>query len=391
MKILYVSNRKDYSGGEICLERLIINANSAKSIVVLPDGPFAKRLMEKGINTIIENRISPLNRIKNRLWYVPLFKYPVVVKKLLNIISTQHIDIIVANGFGCALYVCIAGLLSGRETIWIHHHPLLKPGTIDFRIAPCLSRLFSKVIGVSKAVSKSLMLSGIPKEKVVTIYNGLDFENEFVPYDSHTNVLRNIYGIKENVVLIGMLGAITYWKGFHILLEAIKILKNMGLSERHFVCFFIGESEDFEYKQKLEQDIKKYKLENLVIFTGKKNNVVQIYGDLDVVLNCSVESEPLGTTIYEGMAMEKIVIATDIGGSPEIIDDKVNGFLILPKNPDEIAKLLRMIIENYSTYEDIRKKAREKVIAMFSIQKMVNEYLKVFSDIVYQKKGLAQY
>lgn len=388
MKILYLSNRKDYSGGEICLERLIINANSVKSTVVLPEGPFAKRLMKKGINTIIENRISSLNRKKNNFWYIYLFNYPVVIKKLLGIISTQHIDIIVANGLGCALYVGIAGLLSGRKTIWIHHHPVFEKGTTDFRVAPYLSILFSKVIGVSKAISNSLILSGVPKEKIVTIYNGLDVENEFIPYDSHTNVLRNIYVIKENVILIGLIGTVTYWKGFHILLSAIKILKDMGFSQKHFVCFFIGEFEDFEYKQQLEQDIKKYKLENLVIFTGKRNDMVQIYGDLDIILNCSIKPEPLGTTIYEGMMMEKIVIATDVGGSPEIIDDKVDGFLIPPKNPHKIAKLLRMIIENYSNYKGIRKKAREKGKSMFSIEKMVKEYLKVFRNIVYQKNNV---
>lgn len=386
MNVLYLSNRKDYSGGEICLERLILNTNSVKSFVVLPEGQFAKRLAKKGINIIIENRISPLNREKNKFYYVKLFNCFVVVRKLLRVIYSQHIDIIVANGMGCALYACIVGLLSGRKTIWIHHHPVLEIGTTDSWIAHYLSMPFSKIIGVSKAISNSLILSNIPKEKVITIYNGLDFENEFIPYFSHTNVLRNIYGIEENVVLIGMIGTIIYWKGFHVMLETIKILKDMGLSQRHFVCFFIGKFEDYEYKQRLERYIKKYELENLVIFTGKRDDMIQIYGDLDIILNCSIKPEPLGTTIYEGMAMEKIVIATNIGGTPEIIDDKVNGFLIPPQNPYETAKLLRMIIENYSGYKSIRKKAREKVISMFSIQKMADEYLKVFSSVICQKK-----
>ena len=92
-------------------------------------------------------------------------------------------------------------------------------------------------------------------------------------------------------------------------------------------------------------------------------------------------SESLGTTIYEAMAFEKIVVASDTGGTPEIITDLVDGFLFPAEQQFELLAKLDDIISNYPVYGNIKKRAREKVNQQFNILKMKADYNQILNSI----------
>jgi len=87
-------------------------------------------------------------------------------------------------------------------------------------------------------------------------------------------------------------------------------------------------------------------------------------------------SEPLGTTIYEAMACEKLVVATDVGGSKEIIDDEINGFLFKPDSKDALMDMLEKVAKNYYTLGDMKINARKKAKERFDIKLMTSTYTK---------------
>lgn len=388
MRVLYLSHRRDYSGGEIVLERLIIHDPTVDSIVVLPEGAFAERLRQQGIRVLIENRLLPLSRQSRKLWFPRLLNFPRILKNLLSVIQQENVDIIVANGIGAVPYAALAGFLSNQKAIWIHHHPELKPKTIEFYVAPIFGQMTAKIIAVSNAVRHSLLQAGISGDKIVTIYNGIDIDNVFNPDIYETGYLRRRYSISQRTILVGLIGAINWEKGFHVAVQAVKTLKEKGLGQKEFICFFIGgvsdeSTQDLRYKEELEREIQANRLESQILFTGKIiTNIAPVYKDLDIVLNCSIKQESLGTTIYEGLVMEKLVIATNIGGSAEIIDNSINGLLVHPNDPLALANILRDAIANYDSYEHIRKQAREKAKGKFSIEKMVSQYNEIYQGII---------
>lgn len=389
MRVLYLSHMKIFGGGEIFLERLILHNPSVESIVLLPDGSFSQRLQQNGINVLIEKRLQPLSRENDKLWFLKLLKTPLILNNLLSIIHRTNVDLIVANSFGVVLYGAMASLLVNKKFIWIHHHPELKPKTFDFYVAPIFGRMATKIITVSNAVRNSLIRAGISSNKVITIYNGIDCDNLFNPNLYEIGYLRKQYSISQNTLLVGLIGKISWGKGFHIAVKAIRILKEMGVDQKKFICFFIGGVSDESiqdqryYKEELEREIKASRLDGQILFTGKiLTNMAPVYKDLDIVLNCSIEQETLGLTICEGMAMEKLVIASNIGGIPEVIDDGINGFLVPPDDSIALAKILRDTIENYGSYKHIRKKAREQAKNKFSNEKMISQYNELYQGII---------
>jgi len=377
MNILFVSIRKDYSGGEICLER-IITLLPDKSFVILPEGPFAKRLRELGVAVFIENNLCQLNRKDDNF---ALIKYPFrllpAVQRIIQKIKLEKIDLIVANGIGPVPYAGLSGLLTNTSVIWIQNHPVLKPKTFMSFMAKRISALTRKIITVSKAMEVSLEKAGISKDKLITIYNGID--SNLV--NSNPPESTNPYKLNENTIVVGLIGMITHIKGFHIAVSAAKQLKREGYSNIKFL--FIGEvfensKTDRKYKEDLLDEINKADLCEQIIFTGKLEGLSKIYGNLDIVLNCSVEPEPLGTTIYEGMLFNKLVIATNIGGSPELVENDKTGFLIPPNEPTQLCNLLKSILSNPNGFKHIKDNGRDFVLKKLSIEKTVEEYRSVF-------------
>jgi colanic acid/amylovoran biosynthesis glycosyltransferase len=100
---------------------------------------------------------------------------------------------------------------------------------------------------------------------------------------------------------------------------------------------------------------------------------------LDIVLNTSIEPEPLGTTIYEAMAMGKPVIASHLGGSPEIVDNGRAGFLVPAEDSRELATLLAKILEGQIDLAPIVAAGRARVEACFDLRNTVDQYLTHFA------------
>jgi len=384
LKVLYLSNKKDRYGGEIVLERLITDNIYADHVVMSPEGDFSKWLRKKKVKTVIENKLVKLNRREDKFYVFKfLFRFPWIVIKLFRTIYTEKIELIAANCMGTSIYAVVCGQLSRKKLVYIHHAPVVVPGTADAFYACFLSIFVTQIIAVSKTVGDALKRSGVSDKKVTVIHNGIS-TRRYDPLRCEKGYLRTRYHISNDTILIGLIGAISRFKGFHIALEAVEILRYMGLEKKHFICFFIGgifenSKIDAEYQYNLERNIGLKGLRKHIFLTGRIDDMLPVYRDLDVVLNCSVMPEPFGTTIIEGMAMEKVVIATDSGGASEIIDDGVDGFLVPPDDPPALAEILKKIISDYTSYEHIQKKARKKITDKFNIEAMVVRYNALFS------------
>jgi glycosyltransferase involved in cell wall biosynthesis len=384
MNLLFVSHRRDVSGAEICTQRIVESIKDHPILVVLPEGAFADRLRQAGIAVEIETGLTKMARSEDAFSLLRLAgRFPGVVQRLRRIIRTFDADLVISNALGPLPYAGPAARLAGVPNICIHYHPVLQPGTFDAKLVFLLAKFCDGFIAVSEAMNRGLQISGVPPARIKTIYNGLDVA-DYAPSLDRSQILRSKVRADDSVKLIGLVATISEAKGHHVVIEAARLLRNEFPVAAPWRFIFVGEV--FEnstlgaaYQTRLEQQIQKDGLQDRVFFAGKHKNMRDVYLDLDIVLNTSIEPEPLGTTIYEAMAMGKPVIASRLGGSPEIVDDGRAGFLVPANDSRELATLLAKILQGQIDLPPIVTAGRGRVGACFVLRTTVDQYLTHFA------------
>ncbi|MCK4348225.1 MAG: glycosyltransferase family 4 protein, partial [Thermoplasmatales archaeon] len=134
------------------------------------------------------------------------------------------------------------------------------------------------------------------------------------------------------------------------------------------------------YYQKLKNLIGSLKMEQDVIFTGKRYDIPQLLSTFDIfVLPSIAEGTPI--VILEAMAMEKTVVATDVGAVSEQILGGETGIIVPPRNPKAMAEAVIYLLEHSEERIRMGKKAREGVKEMFSVERCVEEHRKLYENI----------
>jgi len=390
MKLLFVSIRRDIAGGEIVLHRLIERLHAHETLVVLPEGAFSRRLIQAGINVHLEQDLAHSARSEDPYFILKLAgRFPLLVNRLRRVIREFKADLVISNGLGPSVYAGPAARLAGVPNLAIHHAPVLQPGSKDAKRVFVLSKFCDGFIAVSDAMNRGLQNSGVPARKVQTIYNGLDVDFYKVTSE-RSNVLRTAFNLASEVKLIGLVATIAEIKGHHVVVEAARLLRDEFPVDVPWRVIFIGDVFEnsrlgAEYKQRLQKQIESAGLQDKIIWGGRHANMQDVYRDLDIVLNASVEPEPLGTTIYEAMAMGRLSIASNLGGSSEIIGDEKSGFLVPAGDSRALAALLARILQGKIDVAPVLAAARQRVEEVFDIRNMVRRYSSHFES--YAKKS----
>jgi len=177
---------------------------------------------------------------------------------------------------------------------------------------------------------------------------------------------------KKSVVHIASVGELHPIKGHIFALEAIK-----KVSEKHAVHYtIIGEG---EYRHELEQKIKELELDGIVTLAGHIPNIALELKAFDIFLMPSL-SEALAYVVLEAGLAELPVIASAVGGIPEIITDMNSGILVQPKKSDEIAYSIELLIENKKLRSKYGAELKQKITRFFTYKTMVQK-----TDALYQK------
>lgn len=127
-------------------------------------------------------------------------------------------------------------------------------------------------------------------------------------------------------------------------------------------------------------------LQNKILFAGTQSDMPSIYSLSDVIISTSIEPEAFGRVSAEACSMEKPIIATDHGGSKNIVVDQKTGFLVEPDSPEKLAKLIVSTIKKSQKEKDIMgKKARERISQKFNLNKMLKQTLNLYEELINKK------
>ncbi|MBU2472671.1 glycosyltransferase [Patescibacteria group bacterium] len=232
------------------------------------------------------------------------------------------------------------------------------------------SWFYDKIICVSEYDRQMALKYKIaPKRKLITIHNGIDIKN--IDFLEKKQAQKRLIG-RESPLLIGTIAEWTKNKGIIYLIKATQTLE---LKEKEFDVILIGSGENPD-KEKMYDYDKKYNLDNVRLIEFIPQAVKYLKG-FDIFILPSLK-EGLPYTIIEAMAAQLPIIATNVGGISEMIENNINGLLIEPKNPDLIGEKITYLINNPEKAQVMAQKARQKAEQEFSLDRMIEKTKRVY-------------
>jgi glycosyltransferase involved in cell wall biosynthesis len=374
MRIAHLSSMTGFYGGEVCLLNLAAGMRQrghSMACVVRPDSRLRRELAAKSVD------VFPLPLVD---WYEPLS-----VSRLRRWLVRQDIQILHTHLPRDYFIAAAATLGTGVLNVGSRHQlhrislPVLK--------RPFMSR-FSAMIAVSQAVRRGLIASELmDPERVLTIPNGIELSDG----DGHCLDLREAVSVGAEVPVVGFVGRLCPGKGVETLLQAAALLKRRWPD---FQLFILGDGPGVnDYVKSLHNLAERLDLGRQVHFFGYVNNAASACAAFDVQV-VSSQAEPFGLVTVEAMAQQLPVTVTNSGGSPEIVRDGVEGFLVPPGDEDVLARRLDCLLDSPGLRREMGRRGRERVRRRFTLDHMLDAtealYMKVLGlSLVAERQATA--
>jgi glycosyltransferase involved in cell wall biosynthesis len=232
-------------------------------------------------------------------------------------------------------------------------------------------------ICVSDAVRNVLISDGVPAKRVEVVHSGIDPDR----FNGRNGTeLREEFGIVPGTVVIGNVGHLAPHKGQATLLEAVPVIREKFPAVRVII---VG---DGHIRGSLEASARRLAVDDVVHFTGFRNDVPDMLSLFDVFVMPST-MEGLGTSILDALAARRPVVATNVGGIPEIISDGETGYLVSPRDPAALAEAICRVIKDPDRAVALAEAGRCRILDEFSVARMVEATEDAYYRSHAKKKG----
>lgn len=306
----------------------------------------------------LDSHIEPLKEIGAELINIQSRKDFSWVGKLKELIKRERPDVVFTHGFNGAIMMLIERIFKGVKVKSIFtYHGLYNPPTISRKILTPLynglpiwlyKHIASRVICVSKDSERQLIQRGVPTDRVIVVYNGIK-----------DNVSETKVEMDENVVNIVSCSRIDAIKGLDKLLEALAILRDRGIV---FHYYMIGEGPELEA---LKQQCQELKLNECVTFAGYQTNIAEWLNAADIFTITSYQ-ENHSIAVLEAMRAGKAIVATNVGGNGESIEDGTDGLLVPAGDVNALAVALERLVSDNRQRERYGRNARKRFMKEFT-------------------------
>ncbi|MGD8778211.1 MAG: glycosyltransferase family 4 protein [Ignavibacteria bacterium] len=330
----------------------------------------------------------PVYTFNNLKRQISLFSDFVVLIQLTSFIKKNRYHIVHTHSTKAGVLGRIAAWLA-RTPIIIHHNHANPYHRFQsffvrnfYKLAEKFAGYFCDIIAsVTHTIVKEMVKDNLaPREKFRVIRSGFDIE-KFRHFDnSNDNLVKKKYGITKDNILIGKIARLSVIKGHIYLLKAFeKVSKEIPNAK----LILIGSGEN---KELLEQFINEKKLNEKVIFTGliPPDEIPSIISILDIVAHTAL-LEGLPRVFTQSMLMGKPVIAFDLDGAHEVIEDGKNGYLIEPLNINMLSDRIIELVSDISKAREFGNYAKNNIKDDFTIEAMVENNHKLYQELINKK------
>ena len=380
LKVMQVIPRLGYGGAETGCYDLAhyLAENNCSSFIVTSGGELTKFVDKKKVK-LIKLPVHSKNPI--------LILFNSII--LTFIILFYNISIVHARSRAPAWSCLLATKITRRKFVTTFH------GT--YRFKNIIKKFYNSVMVRSDLViaGSNFIFSHInnnyskyldSKKKFLVIFRGInvDYFDPSTTLQAEENQLLLNWKITKEKKIILMPGRLTNWKGQEVFIEALNIV-NKELGYESFYAIILGSDQGRDvYSKKIKRLAEQHRLINQLRFVEHLDNMSLAYKISDVIVSASIEPEAFGRIPVEAQAMEKPIIASNIGGSQETIVDNVTGFLFKSGNPESLSKkILEVLNLDKSTLKSMGIEGRKNIIKKFNVEKMCfstySEYKKLLN------------
>ncbi len=367
INVLQVIPKLGYGGAETgCYDIAhYLPENNCKSFIVTSGGELTKFIDKKKVK-LIRLPVQSKNPI--------LIFFNSII--LIGIILFFNITIVHARSRAPAWSCLLATKLTRRKFVTTFH------GTYNF--SGKLKKLYNSVMVRSDLViaGSNFIFSHIKenyselltlKKKFLVIFRGInvDYFDPSSKLEEDEKKLLTKWEINKEKKIILVPGRLTSWKGQEMLIEAINLTKvELGYEAFHLVILGSHQGRDL-YKKKLIRITEQYRLTNQIKFIDQCKDMALAYKVSDIVISPSIEPEAFGRVAVEAQSMEKLIIASNIGGSNETIINEKTGFLFEAGDINSLSKkIIQAITMDESSLKLMGKEGRKNIIKKFNVEKM---------------------
>lgn len=371
MKVAHLVISGDVAGGQLVALRLLraVRARGDDAIVIAPSpGPFVDTVRAEGV---------PVHFVDvGRTFRL------VAAWRLKRLLERERVDVLHTH---TALAANVLSRLAGRAArvpvishmhIENHFRPQRLLRAFHQTLDNLTARLCARILVVSEHTRRALEDQGFPRELMETVYNGIDVEEVAA---RRAPGIRAELGIPADAPLIGSIGRLCAVKGQRELIHACA-----RLSDRYPDLRLLLVGEDIEaqgtYRAFLEKEAKHLGLGGRVVFGGYRPDADALLAEFDVfVLPSWIEGLPL--VVLEAMAQKTPVVATPVGGTPEVVNDGETGLLVPPRDPDALADTIRALLDDPERARRMGEAGYTRVSSLFVAGEMATRVLAVYDAI----------
>jgi glycosyltransferase involved in cell wall biosynthesis len=324
-------------------------------------GAWADELIDRGV-AVVQLRRSP--------------GFHFSIGRQVAQLSAEHgVSVIHAHHYSPFVYGRIATIVNPRLKLAFTEHGRLsdRPPSLKRRLANlALGRFRGPVFAVSDALKSHMVGEGFAARRVAVVHNGIDIGAP--PADAERRAARRRLMAGDDTFLVGTAARLDTVKDLPALVEAVAIART---KHPRLSLVVIGDGEE---RAALETAIRDRGLANAISLLGYRSDVRQLLPAFDLYVNSSI-SEGISLTILEAMAAAVPVLATAVGGTPEIVIDGETGRLVPPRRPDVMASAMLAL-----AFDDERRRifaaaGRSRVETSFSLDRMVADYARAYEEL----------
>lgn len=365
LSLFQIDAGKGWRGGQrqsLLLCQLLLQQNYPCFLVAQPGSPLAIKAREEGVPIITLRMRGEVD-----LWAAARLAF-ILKRKKCQLIHYHDAHAVMLGAVASRLAKIPLRVLTRRVDF---------PLNENFISRWKYQKNIDAFIAVSNGVRDVLVEGGIEKEKIYVVPDGIDF----TPYEKsqEKGVLRRELNFAPDDYVVGIVAHLADHKGHKYLIEAMSLLKDKLPKVRLII---VGEG---PLKLDLSRQVKSFNLEDVVFFLGFREDIPRILASLDLFV-LSSHMEGLGSSLLEAMATRLPVVATRVGGIPDVVIHGETGLLVPPRNPVALAEAIMDMYSNRERATQMGQKGYEVVHQKFSAEAMASRVIEVYKRLFKEKK-----
>ena len=318
-RILYLHGITMIGGAETDLLCLIGGLNREEFhpyVACPPAGPLVEELQSLQV---------PTCGLELPAWrkLTDISKNPIAVGHLVRLIRQNRIDLVHVNDFWWNPVAWLASKLTRRPCV-VHIRQHLQP----IKVKQYWLNKADRLIAVSHGIRRIALGAGVKTDRIFVAHSGIDIP----PRVQKNDHIKSHYGLEPDQPVIGIVAHLLPHKGYEYLIQAFQEVKKV-LPKCHLLIVGDGNT---HYRSELTTLIQNLGLERAITFVGFQRKVLEYISAFDVFVLPSIY-EAFGIALLEAMAMEKPIVASRVGGIPEIVEDGISGLLVPPRDSGALA------------------------------------------------------